>query len=70
MSSDKKAKIFKKWNSNKYVGEKKNCHLVPKVVTDLPFEGRLKKAGKIEDRREFQRQKGRNPHRTYISYSL
>ena len=22
-----------------YVGKKKSCHLVPKVVIDLPFEG-------------------------------
>ena len=47
MSSDKKktAKISKKWNRNicrrkKNYIKKKSCHLVPKVVIDLSFEGR------------------------------
>ena len=45
-------KISKKRN------KKKSCHLVPKVVIDLPFEGRkveLKEAGNTEEGREFQR---------------
>ena len=34
------AKIFKKGNSNVYEERKKQlCHLVPKLVIDVPFEG-------------------------------
>ena len=36
---------------SKRVIKKKSCHLVPKVVIDLPFEeGRLKEAGNTEGR--------------------
>ena len=49
-------KISKKGN------KKKSCHLVPKVVIDLPFEGR-KVEGNTEEGREFQRREveGKKP---------
>ena len=34
------AKIFKKGSSNIFEETKKLCYLVPKVVLNLPFEGR------------------------------
>ena len=51
-------KISKKGNN-----KKKSCRLVPKVVIDLPFEGRLKETRNTEEGREFQRQEieGKKP---------
>ena len=44
---NKRFKISKK-------GNKKKCHLVPKVVTDLPFEGRKVEGSRKYIRREKQ----------------
>ena len=41
-------KIFKKGNRKK----KKSCHLVPKMVIDLPIEGSMKQTGNTEEGRE------------------
>ena len=51
------------YKTSKKCNKKKSCHLVPKVVIDLPFEGRLKEAGNTEEGREFQRWevKGKKP---------
>ena len=49
---------------SKRVMKKNSCHLVPKVVIDLPLkEGRLKEAGDTEEGREFQRREveGKKP---------
>ena len=44
------ATIFKIGESNISEEKKKSCHLVPKVVIDLPFEGR-----KVEGSRKYRR---------------
>ena len=46
-------KIFKKGNNNNNKKrKKKSCHLVLKVVIDLPFEGRKVEGSRIYKRRE------------------
>ena len=69
----KNAKISKKQSSNKYTqGKKKSCYLVPKVVIDLPFEGKLKKVGKTEGGKEFRRKEveGKKPSLNWLILAL
>ena len=58
------AKIFKKKVTvTSMKKKKKSCLLVPKVVIDLPFEGRLKEAGNTEEGSSTGgKQRGRNYH--------
>ena len=51
-------KIKVNYKISKNGNKKKSCHLVSKVVIDLPFEERLKEAGNTEGRE----QKGRSHH--------
>ena len=54
-------KISKMGNNNR---KKKSCHLVPKVVIDLPFEGR-KVEGSQKYRRRERVPKARSRRRHY-----
>ena len=55
--------IYKTSKRGKKKKKKKTCHLVPNVVIDLPFEGRLKEARNIVEGREFPRREveGKKP---------
>ena len=55
----RKRKAMKKKKKNykmsKKGNKKKSCHMVPKVVIDLPFEGRKVEGNGNTEGREFQR---------------
>ena len=70
----KTAKISKKWNISIYIcRKKKSCHLLPKVMIDLPFEGRKVEGGqKKQMMRECHRREveGKKPSLNQLILAL